>query len=156
MANRSRCYLFYITVILDEERLPSVAKIIASTGCGEYHMPNTPISPKPQIGNKKSLEGLSIESHNSSIEVDFNQLWSDPKPTNGTLYYYNGNNRGWMMIYMHHERIVDIDPECKLFILCHFPWVYFLQLLHHQPKCTPTIILWSKLGLVGSTRNPKP
>jgi hypothetical protein len=44
-------------VILDEERLPSVAKIIASTGCGEYHMPNMPISPKSQIGNKKSLEG---------------------------------------------------------------------------------------------------
>jgi hypothetical protein len=57
----ARCYLFYIMVILDEDRLPSVAKIIASTGCGEYHMPNMPISPKPQIGNKKSLEGLSIE-----------------------------------------------------------------------------------------------
>jgi hypothetical protein len=33
---------------------------------------------------------------------------------------------------MHHEGIVDVDPECKLLFVCHLPWVHFLQLLHHQ------------------------
>uniref|UniRef100_J3MUE6 Uncharacterized protein n=1 Tax=Oryza brachyantha TaxID=4533 RepID=J3MUE6_ORYBR len=36
--------------------------------------------------------------------------------------------------YMHHQSVVDVDPETKLLLMCHFCWVNFLKPFYQRSE----------------------